>query len=208
MARMEHRRPSLVAFALLSIVLAACGGEKTSSNEPAPQPEKKLAAPPSNEVAFAALSDAPEFGDYKFTRAGYSLPMRADLLKGPARESADDLAKAGWVAFDAGGNLTLTAKAIGDKRFIVRPNESLDIVPLAKKELVSVDGMGHDDEGDVTVDFTWRWLPNEVAGAFNRGEIAKRFDGDQKARATIYTARDGWKVLRIVEIEQTAEPTD
>ncbi len=191
----------LLATTILLATLLGCGGGETASTTPVPEPAKTLVEPPSTEVAFDIVSKSQLFSEYNFTRAAFSLPMQANLLKGAALESAQDLAKAGWVFIDEAGNLVLAPKADGDKRFIVRPNGSLDIVPLAKKEFASVDALGHDEEGDVTVDFTWHWMPNEVGQSFEHGEIATRYDGDRKARATIYPTRDGWNVLRIREIK-------
>jgi hypothetical protein len=200
---MKRTTSVLLAIAMITL-LASCGGGETASTDSS-EPEKTLVEAPPMDVAAATVSNAPEFSEYKFTRAAYSLPMQASMLKGAALEAAEDLEKAEWVFLDPAGNLILTTKAESDKRFIPRDNGSLDIVPLARKEFVGVDGLGRDDEGDVTIDFTWRWVPNEIATAFTRGGIATRFEGDQKARATIYPARDGsWKVMRIVEIEQEA----
>ena len=78
-------------------------------------------------------------------------------------------------------------KAKEDKRFLVRPNGTLDVVPLAKKELVSIDAV----RGE-RVDFTWKWIPNEV-GAL----LKDRFAGDQKATATLLWDGTTWTVLRI-----------
>jgi len=195
---------STLLLTLILPLLTACTGETPKEAPKSEAKETRVVAPPSQEVASSTIANAPEFSEYKFTRAAYSLPMQGSMLKGPARESAEDLAAAGWVAIDSSGNLLLMPTAEKDKRFIVRDNGSLDIVPLARKEFVSVDGIGHDDEGDVTIDFTWRWAPNEVAKAFVRGAIATRYEGDQKARATIYPTKSGWSVMRIVEIEQPA----
>lgn len=198
------------AFAILPVLfvlsfVAACSSE-TSSNAPTAETKQtQVIAPPSPETAGELIAASPEFSEYMFTRTAYSLPMQGSQLKGAAREAAEDLEKGGWILIDPSGNLVIAGKSADDKRFIVRENGSLDIVPLAKKEFVSIDGFGNDDEGDVTIEFTWRWLPNEVAGAFERGKIATRFVGDQKARATVYPARDGsWKIMRIVEVEQDA----
>ena len=200
MRDMKHKATILLT---LSFLLVACGGETPSTPPTVETKQVTLVAPPSPESAGETIASSPEFSEYKFTRAAYSLPMQGSQLKGAAREAAEDLEKAGWILRDRAGNIVSAGKSVDDKRFIVRENGSLDIVPLARKEFVAVDGLGHDDEGDVTVDFTWRWMPNEVAQAFERGGIATRYEGEQRARATIYKAKDGtWKIMRIVEIEQ------
>jgi hypothetical protein len=201
---MKRASAFLLTFVLILSTLA-CGGEKGAPAAPA-APAKALVALPSMEEAGEVVSKSPEFSEYMFTRAAYSLPMQGSMLRGAGREAAEDLEKAGWVLIDPAGNLVLAGKSVGDKRFIPRDNGSLDIVPLAKKEFVSVDALGHDDEGDVTVDFTWRWVPNEVAQAFERGPIATRFEGDRKARATLYRTRDGWNVMRVVEVAMEKDP--
>jgi len=207
---MRDMKRNATILLTLSFFLTACGGSETPSAPPTVETKQAtLVAPPSPETAAETIANAPEFSEYKFTRAAYSLPMPGSMLKGPALEAAQDLEKTGWILLDPAGNIVIAGKSVNDKRFIVRDNGSLDIVPLARKEFVSVEATGHDDEGDVTIDFTWRWVPNEVAQAFERGRIATRFEGEQRARATIYPAKDGsWKIMRIVEIKvETTEAT-
>lgn len=199
---MKRRFSALVPLLLL---FAGCGGGETPAEAPVAEAPKTTVVAPSMEVAAETVASSPEFSEYMFTRAAFSLPMRGDLLKGAAREAAEDLEKAGWILIDPAGNVVLAGKGVGDKRFIPRENGSLDIVPLARKEFVSVDGIGQDDAGDATIDFTWRWIPNEVQQSFTRGSIATRFDGDQKARATIYPKKDGtWGIMRIAEVVEPA----
>lgn len=204
---MKHTTRILLTLSL--VFVTSCGSEAPSTPPAVETKETKVVAPPSPEIAAETIANAPEFSEYKFTRAAYSLPMQGSRLKGPALEAAEDLEKAGWILLDPAGNIVIAGKSVGDKRFIVRDNGSLDIVPLARKEFVTIDAIGHDDEGDVTIDFTWHWVPNEVAEAFVRGGIGTRYEGEQKARATIYPAKDGgWKVLRIVEVEREEAATE
>lgn len=180
----------------LAFLLAACGGETpqtatTATTAPAPA----APAPPTAEEARRIIAGAAEFGDFEFTNAGYSLPMLRSMMNAPQREAAAQLVKAKWLKFD-GDVLALAAKAEGDKRFLVRPNGTLDIVPLAKKEMGAVSGVEAGPEGPVAA-FTWKWLPNEVGQSFTEGPLAERYAGQQTGKATLLWDGTSWSVLRI-----------
>jgi hypothetical protein len=184
------------ASLLVTLLVLACGGESpqpatTSSAPPAAPP------PPTADQARTLIAAAPEFGDFEFTNAAFTLPLQRSAMNEPQRAAAKDLTKAGWIALD-GDTLKLTAKSEHDRRFLLRPNGTLDIVPLAKKELVGVTSVAAGSEGPV-VTFTWKWLPNEIGTAFQSGPVAERFAGTQTAKATLLwdASAGAWVVLRI-----------
>ncbi|HEX7149870.1 MAG TPA: hypothetical protein VF618_00160 [Thermoanaerobaculia bacterium] len=179
-------------IALLLALLTACGGEQPA----APPPEPAKPQPPTVAEAQQLLANAPEFGEYEFTNAAYSLPLTRGAMSAEQLAAADRLKKAGWLAFDGDGKVLLTDKAKADRRFVTRPNGFVDLVPLAKKELVAVESTGPDPEG-ATVTFTWKWIANEL------GELvaAERFAPPQRATATLIPSGGGWAVLRIVKAQ-------
>ncbi|HKO56705.1 MAG TPA: hypothetical protein VJ276_12580, partial [Thermoanaerobaculia bacterium] len=73
-----------------------------------------------------------------------------------------------------------------DKRFLVRQNGTLDVVPLARKELIAVQAVNGDK-----VAFTWRWVPNDVGKALQFDET------EQRATAELYWDGEKWAVLKI-----------
>ena len=102
------------------------------------------------------------------------------------------LAKAGWIGIDGDGHVVLTEKAKKDRRFLLRPNGFLDIVPLAKKEFIGVEAVHVNPEGQPLVDFRWKWVANEI------GALAgDRYSGEQLAIATLLWDGSQWSVLRI-----------
>jgi hypothetical protein len=180
---------------LLVLLLAACGGESpqpatTSSVPPAAPP------PPTAEQTRALIAGSAEFGDFEFTNASYTLPLQRTAMNEPQRAAAQDLAKAGWIQL--GDTVTLTSKSEQDKRFLLRPNGTVDLVPLAKKELENVTNVAAGAEGPVAT-FTWKWLPNDVGTAFHSGPVAERLTGPKTAKATLLwdTSANAWTVLRI-----------
>lgn len=190
------KRVALLLIALIVMLVLACGGESpqpatTSSAPPAAPP------PPTADQARTLIAAAPEFGDFEFTNAAYTLPLQRSAMNEPQRAAAQDLAKAGWIALD-GDTLKLTAKSEHDQRFLLRPNGTVDIVPLAKKELTSVTSVVAGSEGPV-VTFTWKWLPNEIGTAFRSGPVAEHLAGTQTAKATLLWdgSAGAWTVLRI-----------
>ena len=185
---------------LLLILLVGCG-EKAAVQTTTTAPKPEGPPPPSVAEAQTLLANSPEFSEFQFTRAAYTLPMQQSAMNEPARAVARDLRKAGWISIDGGGTVVLTQKAATDKRFLVRPNGVVDIVPLARKEIVAVDAVAKDESGAPVADFRWRWIPNEIGEVF-----ADTYAGEQKARATLIAYGSDWGVLRIVPVEMTAQP--
>ena len=149
--------------------------------------------------AKALIESSPTFGTYQFSKDAVSIPLQKSLLTDANREVTEDLVKAGWLRFHR-DEILLTPKAKKDDRFRVRDNGFVDVVPLAKKELVSVDSIGHDQEGSPTVDLTWHWIPNDIGKAFH-GKLATRFSSTYHARATLLEMNGKWDIL-------TINPTD
>jgi hypothetical protein len=176
---------------VIALLLAACGQEQpattTTTQTTAPQ-----VPPPSIDDARKIIQSSMEFGEFQFTDAAYSLPVSHSAMNDPQRAAARDLQTAGWITLD-GGDLMLSDKARTDKRFLLRPNGILDIVPLAKKEMGEVQAVRANPDGTAAADFTWHWLANEVGGAFLRNQ----FEGTRNATATLFRENGEWKVLKI-----------
>jgi hypothetical protein len=176
---------------VIALLLAACGQEQpattTTTETTAPQ-----VTPPSIDDARKIIQSSMEFGEFQFTDAAYSLPVSHSAMNDPQRAAARDLQTAGWITLD-GGDVMLSDKARADKRFLLRPNGILDIVPLAKKEMGEVQAVRANPDGTAAADFTWHWLANEVGGAFLRNQ----FEGTRNATATLFRENGEWKVLKI-----------
>lgn len=188
-----------LSVALLLFLACSGGGERaippadkgandTKAGEIAPAP----LPPPSIDEAARIVSGSAEFSDYQFTRAAFTLPVKESAMTPEVRETSRALAKAGWIGIDGDGNVVLTGKAKSDKRFLLRQNGFLDIVPMAKKEFIGVQAVHLNPEGEPLVDFRWKWLPNEI-GALTAG----RYSGEQLAIATLLWDGSQWTVLRI-----------
>ena len=190
---------------LLLASLAACS---PAAEQPSPESaaaESKPLAPPTVEEAAAIIRDSQEFSDYHFTFSSISLPLEKGQMNEPARKNAEELAAAGWLEFEPSGALTVPPKALETRRFVVRPNGFLDIVPLARKEFVGVTAVTPLPDGNVSAEFDWKWLPNETGQALVTGLTKERFDRPQKAKATLMPMKSGgWGVLIIEEIKQPA----
>ena len=187
--RWISRPLSALVFALISL---ACGSPTPSITiKEAPAPPAP--PPPSIEQATTIITSAPELSDYQFTRAAYSLPMKRSAMNEPARAAAAVLRKAGWISFSS-DQVVLTEKAANDKRFIVRQNDVIDLVPLAKKEFIGVTAVRSSAAAEPLIDFEWKWIPNEIGVLF-----PNRYDGTQRATATLLRDGSAWVVLRIEE---------
>jgi hypothetical protein len=182
------------------LLLAAC------SNEPAPPTttaaeQPKTPPAPSVEQARELIAKSPDFGEHQFTHAGISIPVSAAAMSEPARQTAAQLAAAGWLELDPTGDIMLTDKSRDDKRFILRPNGLLDVVPLAKKEMGTVSAVRVDpNDGQAVADFTWRWIPNDVGTALTSGIEHDRFTAPvQNSTATFIWDGTAWSLLKIDE---------
>jgi hypothetical protein len=182
------------------LLLAACGhesGPPQNATAPASSAPPPSVALPTKDEAAAVIRESAEFGDFQFTFSSFSLPVQRSMMNAPALAGAQELKDAGWIAFDGSGNAVLTAKSKDDRRFLVRPNGFIDIVPLAKKEFGEVASVERTTDGNAAVEFSWRWIPNEVGSAFKSGLIKERFSTDHKARATLMQDGGKWTVLLI-----------
>ncbi len=181
---------------LIALLLTACAAEQPVTDTTATVAKQPRPAAPSAADAKTLIANAPEFSEFEFTNAGWTTPVSGVSMSTPVRDEARQLAEAGWIALDRTGDVMLADKSRNDKRFLLRPNGILDVVPLAKKEIGDVVAV-RDREGEVTVDFTWRWIPNEVGAAFKTGAVHDRFAAPQQATATLLHDGTGWGVLRI-----------
>lgn len=169
----------------LALLVVAC-------SKPAPAPVKKAAAlpaPPSVAAAQTLIANAPEFGDYKFTSAAFSIAQKKSMMSPPMMSAAKKLAAEKWLRFD--GDQLVVAKE--DKRILVRPNGFIDVVPLAKKEMIGVTSVKQQPDGVVLADFTWKWVPNELGAAIGQPPA-----GEQKATAKLMWDGSEWMVLSIM----------
>lgn len=185
----------LAAIAL--IFLAACAApEPARTTSSAPAPAKPAAPPPPPPAAAQPLiANSAVFSDYEFTNASTTLPTKGPLPPYMA-DDAKQLVADGWLRRTAGG-LELGEKAKDDKRFLVRPNGTVDIVPLASKEITAVTAVRANPDGTAAADFTWQWIPNEVGSAFKRGALYERYAAKENATATLMWDGTSWTVLKV-----------
>jgi hypothetical protein len=181
-------------IAPLLLLILACGAENpgpapTTATEAARAP---LPQPPPVEDAARIVSGSAEFSDYQFTRAAFTLPMQESAMTPDVKAFSRALAREKWIGIDGAGQVVLTEKAKKDRRFLLRPNGFLDIVPMAKKEFIGVQGVTVNPDGQPLVDFRWKWVPNEI-GALS----GDRYGGEHLAAATLLWDGSQWSVLRI-----------
>lgn len=180
-------------IAAIALLLMACTKEEPSVPATGSAAAKPATPPPSAAEARTIIMGSMEFGEFQFTEAAYTLPVSGAMMNEPQRKAARDLATAGWITIENTGDVSLNEKSRNDKRFLMRPNGLLDIVPLAKKEMGDVQGMRTNDDGTVAADFTWRWMPNEVATSF----LSDKYQGTQNATATLMHDGTNWTLLKI-----------
>lgn len=183
----------------LLLLLTACGSEPAPSAPAAnaTSTTATAAAPaplPSTTAARPLIASSAPLGDLEFTNAAYTLPTTRSMMNDPARAAAKALQRGGWTAMK-GETLVLTDKGTNDRRFLLRPNGSLDVVPLAKKELGEVTGVRATTAGEAEADFTWRWVPNELGTLL----APERFAAEQRATATLLWDGSKWTVLTVVK---------
>jgi hypothetical protein len=175
--------------------LAACSSEKpAATTSAASQP---AATPPTTAQARAIIEKSGEFSQHEFTNAAVSMPVTGANMNEPTREMARQLAASGWLAIDSSGDVMLSEKSRTDKRFVLRENGLLDIVPLARKELGDVTAVRANPDGSINADFNWHWIPNEVGSTFTTGPLHDRFAATQKASANLMWNGTEWTMIAV-----------
>lgn len=184
-----------LALALLAV---ACGSDEPAATNTSTAPAATAtAAPPTAEQARAIIEKSGEFGQHEFTNAAVSFPIAGSSMNEPTRALAKQLAAGGWIEIDGAGDLMLTDKSRSDKRFLLRENGLLDVVPLAKKEMGGVTAVRANPDGSVNADFTWRWIPNEVGTAFTSGPVHDRFAATHNATANLMWNGKEWAMIMV-----------
>ena len=178
----------------LCLLLTACSGEQPAITQTVAEPAKP--APPTAAQARELIANSADFGEYEFTNAGYTLPTSGAAMNDPQRASARELAADGWLKLEKNGDIALSDKSREDKRFLLRSNGLLDIVPLAKKEFGEVTAVRANPDNTVTVDFTWKWIANEVGQSFKTGLVHDRFAAQQDGKATLMWEGANWTILK------------
>lgn len=187
----------VLPFAMALAILAACSKESpttTTSGSAAPKSDVK---PPDAQQARAIVEKSGELAQHEFTNAAVSLPIAGSSMNQPTRNTAEQLEAAGWIAMENSGDLMLTDKSRSDKRFLLRENGLLDIVPLAKKEMGEVTAVRLNADGTVNADFSWRWLPNDVGAAFTTGPLHDRFAAQHRATANLMWNGTEWTIITV-----------
>jgi hypothetical protein len=186
--RPDAKRFCILHFAFcISLLVLAC-----AKPEPPPQPKKAaLPPPPTAAAAQELIANAPDFGDYQFTNAAFTFARTKSLMTPLMAGGVKQLVAAKWIRID-GDDIVLTDKAKGDKRFLVRPNGYVDVVPLAKKEMIEITDVRQQSDGLVLADFSWRWVPNELGAAISQPSV-----GHRKATAKLMWDGSAWTVLGI-----------
>jgi hypothetical protein len=190
----------LACFAVVLLIFTGCTDEKSEGSAPATTTvaEVKPPAPPDAAAAATLISSSAEFSEFEFTNAGYSLPLSATAMNEPAREVAKELVATKWISIK-GDKVVLSSKAETDRRFLVRPNGFVDLVPLAKKEFVAVTALEPQADGTVAANFTWKWIPNDIGESFRKSLLHDRYAGERQATAALMWDGSAWTVLRITK---------
>jgi len=183
------------------LLLTACTSEHPSSTQ-STATTTAAASPsaptvPTTEQAREKIAASSEFGQHEFTNAGVSMPLSGAAMNEPTRQLARQLAAAGWLEIDPSGDVMLTTKSRQDKRFVIRENGLLDVVPLAKKEITAVTAVRQIPDGTIAVDFTWRWIANDVGKAFTSGPVHDRLAAAQNASASLIWNGTEWTMLSV-----------
>jgi hypothetical protein len=186
-------------WTMLLLLSFACSQEKPAA--PAQPVKAPALPPPTAEQARAIVAESSDFSEYEFTNAAITLPLSAAQMNEEMKAEARDLERAGWLRV-RGGAVELTAKAKSDRRFLVRQNGYVDVVPLAKKVFGQVTAVRANHDGSADADFTWSWSPNEIGAALKSGSAHDRYAAPQQATARLINDGAAWSVLRITPAER------
>lgn len=181
---------------LALVLLVACSAEQPAATTTVEATKPKTPPPPPIAEARELIANSAELGEFEFTNAAFTTPVDLSAASAPVRASANELASAGWIAI-GGDKVALTEKSRHDKRFLLRQNGILDVVPLAKKEMGDVTAVTANADGTASADFSWHWVANEVGAAFKTGVLHDRYSTPRTSKATLIWDGTSWSVLKI-----------
>ncbi|MGA7614710.1 MAG: hypothetical protein WBX15_05950 [Thermoanaerobaculia bacterium] len=140
---------------------------------------------------------APEWSDYDFSEAAWTLPMDRPIENPITLQMAKDLQAAGWIVLESTQRIALTTRALNDRHFIARPSGVVEMVPMAVKEFDGVETVRPAEDGNVAVDFKWHWNPNAVGASFKSGFLHDRYTTPREGTAILQPSNGKWKVWLI-----------
>ncbi|HXI11800.1 MAG TPA: hypothetical protein VNM92_04055 [Thermoanaerobaculia bacterium] len=179
---------------ILLCALLGCGGPESRTATVALPETPALAAPENGEI-MRIVGESPEWSDYQSPSSAWSFATDVKAMNPQVRANAEDLAKAGWIVIGK-ERVTLSEKSRSDPRFLARTNGFIDVVPIATKEVVSVDSIKM--EGDrVFCNLTWSWRANEVGSAFASEPLHARLTALQYAAVELRASKGQWSVWEI-----------
>jgi hypothetical protein len=190
-------RIQTLACLILVLLVPACGKPEQHAVATETRTAIPRLPPPSPAQALLLIRDSPELGDLHFTDAAVSIPVEKTNQHGEQSLYARALAQDGWLANKP--NVELTDRANQDRRFLLRTNGVLDVVPLAKKELIDVVSVTDNRDGTAAATFNWRWIPNDIGRLFPpQTMLGKRYSQPSyRAVATLQNDGTVWSVKRI-----------
>jgi uncharacterized lipoprotein NlpE involved in copper resistance len=187
------------AFVLLALVLLVLLGACRSETPVATDTQsaaKPQTPPPTIAQAKELIASSAELGEFEFTNSSFTTPVDLATASAPVQASAKELEEAGWIQIER-GKVELTDKSKTDKRFLMRANGILDVIPLAKKEMGDVTSVEANADGTASAQFGWRWVANEVGVSFKTGMLQERFATPRTSKATLIWDGTSWSVLKI-----------
>ena len=190
-------------LAPLLLLLVACSRPETAVEQK--EAAKPVVNPPSVAEAREMIASSAELGEFEFTNAAISLPVDGALRNETTETCVRELREAGWIGVDGSRRLVLTDRSRDDRRFLLRANGLLDIVPLAKKEMGDVSAVTRNADGTSSAPFQWRWLPNDVASTLTACRAAAVLSGGQNATATFIWDGTSWSILKIERAPSTGQ---
>jgi hypothetical protein len=184
---------------LILALLAGCGGGETgtSSETNAPEAAAEPVQLPSPEEAQKVIASSPAWSDHQFSQAAWSLPLGQPIAHPTTMSIAKDLESSGWLVVDGTDRVVLTDRAMRDKRFLVRENNVVEMVPLARKEIDEVTDVRAGDGGEIEADIRWRWVANEIGASFRSGFLKERYEAPQLSTARMRRAGESWAVITV-----------
>lgn len=193
-----HTSHSLAACLALTLV-TACPAPESATPAADTDPASAVASqtpPPAPAAAKELIAASQPFGDFQFTYSSWTFPLDREVTHEAQLAMARDLEKEGWLRL-RDGRVELTEKARQDKRFLNRSNVSVDIVPLARKEITEVSSVEPAEDGARAI-VRWRWIPNEIGAAFTSGPAKERFDQEQISEVILRESSPGsWEVWSV-----------
>lgn len=202
-------RGTVTASALLVLITCSRPADQSkdsTAHDRTRTTTEKLATPatnfngPSRTEAAEVIEKSELFHQRAEFLAGFPVTPFRLSDSGGLRHIEEHLATHGWITVN-GEAITATPKALTSRYWRPSTAPGHFNVLFDDRQVVGVTGILVTGHNAYTVEFNWRWVPNEVGSGLSGAVWSDHFGAVMRATAVIRRYDDGWRVTETSKLE-------